>query len=66
MLRAVLVEEKRRRMQIPVKATLEYYCPSCKNRKSQWQILQYIAPIKTIYDEMVLKCLTYLYNKQIK
>ena len=36
MLRAVLVEEKRR-MQIPVKANWEYYCPSCKTVKASGQ-----------------------------
>ena len=37
MLRAVLVEEKRRRMQIPVKANWEYYCPSFKTVKASGQ-----------------------------
>ena len=38
MLRAVLVEEKRRRMQIPVIANLEYYCSSCKTVKANLAI----------------------------
>ena len=37
MLRAVLVEEKRRKMQMPVKATWEYYCPSSKIIKASGQ-----------------------------
>ena len=37
MFRAVLVVEKRRRMQIPVKANWEYYCPCCKTVKASGQ-----------------------------
>ena len=37
MLRAVSVEEKKRRMQIPVKANWEYYCSSCKTVKARGQ-----------------------------
>ena len=62
MFRAVSVGEKK---QMPVKSTWEYYFPSCKT--GQWPILQYIphiVSIKPLYDEMVLKCLIYLFNSQ--
>ena len=60
MLRTVLVEEKRRKMQMPVKATYEYYCPSGKTVKASGQSCNiYIPPTKPIYDEMVLKCRIY-------
>ena len=60
MLRAVLVEEKRRNMQMPVKATWEYYCSTGKTVKASGQSCNIYTPIvskKPIYDEMVLKCL---------
>ena len=37
MLRAVLVEEKRRKMQMPLKATWEYYCSTGKTVKASGQ-----------------------------
>ena len=68
MLRAVLVEEKRRKMQMPVKATWEYYCSTGKTVKASGQSCNiYIPPIvsiKPIYDEIVLKCLIYIFNNQ--
>ena len=60
MFKTVLVEEKRRKMQMPVKVdfTWGYYCPSGKTIKASGQSCNiYIPPIKPIYDEMVLKCL---------
>ena len=62
MFRTVLVEEKRRKMQMPVKATYEYYCPSGKTVKPVANLAIYITPTKPIYDEMVLKCRIYLFN----
>ena len=41
MLRAVLVEEKRRKMQMLVKATWEYYCSTSKTVKASGQSCNY-------------------------
>ena len=49
-------------MQMPVQATWEYYCPSGKTVKASGQSCNIYAPIKHIYDKMVLKCLIYLFN----
>ena len=63
MLRAVLVEEKKRKNANASKShlgyicTIKYYCPSGKTVKASGQSCN-------IYDEMVLKCLIYLFNNQ--
>ena len=44
MLRTVLVEEKRRKMQMPAKAIWEYYCPSGKNVKVSGQSCNIYTP----------------------
>ena len=44
--RTVLVEEKRRKMQMPVKATYEYYCPSGKTVKASGQSCNIYNPYK--------------------
>ena len=44
--RTVLVEEKRRKMQMPVKATYEYYCPSGKTVKASSQSCNIYNPYK--------------------
>ena len=67
MFKTVLVEEKRRIMQMPIKATWEHYCPSGKNvklQKPEANLAISIPPIKPICDEMVQKCLIYLFNNQ--
>ena len=64
MFRTVLLEEKRRIMQMPVKATWEYYCPSGKTVKPEANLAISIPPIKPMCDEMVQKCLIYLFNNQ--
>ena len=54
MLRAVLVEEK---MQMQVKTTWEYYCPSGKTVKASAICIPPIVTIKPRYDETVLSVL---------
>ena len=44
MLRAVLVEEKRRKMQMPVKATWEYNCSTDKTVKPSGQSCNVYTP----------------------
>ena len=44
--RTVPVEEKRRIMQMPVKATWEYYCPSGKTVKTRGQSCNIYTPYK--------------------
>ena len=44
--RTVLVEEKRRKMQMSVKATYEYYCPSGKTVKASGQSCNIYTPYK--------------------
>ena len=46
MLRAVLVEEREEKMQTPVKATYEYYCPSGKTVKASGQSCNIYTPYK--------------------
>ena len=64
MFRTVLLEEKRRIMQMPVKATWEYYCPNGKTVKPEANLAISIPSIKPVCDEMVQKCLIYLFNNQ--
>ena len=44
MLRAVLVGEKRRKMQMPLKATWEYYCSTGKTVKASGQSCNIYTP----------------------
>ena len=44
--RTVLGEEKRRIMQMPIKATWEYYCPSGKTVKARGQSCNIYTPYK--------------------
>ena len=61
-------KKREEKMQMPVKATWEYYCPSGKTVKASGQFCNIYIPliifIKPIYDEMVLKCLIYLFTNQ--
>ena len=59
MLRTGLVEERRRKN---VKASWESHCPSGKRLIAGRQSCN----IPPIYDDMVLKCPIYLFNKHIK
>ena len=50
-----------------VKSTWEYYCPSSKSAKASGQSCNIYTPYTAyicIYDEMVLKCLIYIFNNQ--
>ena len=49
---------------MPVKATWEYYCPSGKTVKPEANLAISIPPIKPVCDEMVQKCLIYIFNNQ--
>ena len=49
---------------MPVKATWEYYCPNGKTVKPEANLAISIPPIKPVCDEMVQKCLIYLFNNQ--
>ena len=70
MLWAVLVEEKRRKNANVSKSAWEYYCPSGKIAKASshscniriYTLYNFYKVYR--YDEMVLKCLIYLFNIQ--